>query len=139
MVNNYLIVPFEYQDLASFSDQIRETQAILLTVFEQIEYSNVDIQQAIREQGDLGKLFNLFFDYNAVSHSMMNANKSASRAGLQPSKIVNRILSCRVSEFEVAGRLHIRYRKAIFSKSSIATLAKSIVNSIEEKLTCLLT
>ena len=117
LINNYLIIPAVENNQRA----LESVHQSMLTVFEQIHLSNYDIQLELNRLGDDGKLFNLFFDYNKVSNAQSRADINI--LGLQPSNIVNRIISVRVTESADDAILSIRFRKNIISRKKIEEIS----------------
>jgi hypothetical protein len=104
-----------------------------LNTFDQIEYSNYDIHRELLSRGDNRKLFNLFFDYNKklqTTQQPANDRTPFSVVGLHPSRIVNRILSFRVTEYPANGKLDVRFRTAVFDKAFIKDLSFLYIESL---------
>lgn len=141
LINNYLIISNHQNYEDSITTRIEKVQKSLLSAFQLIDYNNYDITKRLEEEGDFAKLFNLFFDYNKMD-VVQHLDDKIRVISVIPSKIVNRILSVRVKEFENRLTLSIRYRVGIFSRDFVegfaiefAKILDRLINSINLILT----
>jgi hypothetical protein len=63
-----------------------------------------------------------------------HTDKSVSVIGLQPSRIVNRILSFRVTESSADAKLTVRYRSSIFDNNFIHDLSLAYIQTLADLL-----